>query len=220
MHTSSSSVLSTEAHYFAYKLGYISRFKIEREARKAEPRLHKLVGHCSLFDQARKYIIEHNEQQDVVDAEAVDKLSHEDSDEELEADIEHIESVAETPLSRQLAHQQRRGAVVVVRATEVPSGHVDDDLKWDDDDLEWDHDDDSDSTKTDDDDEISDDDNWSDSTCADDYGDGHPDGMVLEIYPAPQAKYLHQDDDLLLWSQQPQVLTQGQADSLLVEAFA
>jgi hypothetical protein len=91
-------------------------------------------------------------------------------------------------------------------------------LEWDDNDLEWDHDDDSDSTKTDDDDD--EDDNWSDSTCADDYCDGHLDRKVVEIYHAERSKYLHRNDDLLLWSQQPQVLTQGQADSLLVEAFA
>ncbi|KAI1617708.1 hypothetical protein EDD36DRAFT_459387 [Exophiala viscosa] len=207
MTSSSSPVLSTEARYFAYKLGYISKFKIEREARKTEPRLHKLVGHCSLFDQARKYILEHNHQEDILDAEVVDELSLEDSDEDFEAEIEHIETVDIATLSTK--HSAKPGDVVVVRATAIPSTHLDED------DLDWDDDLDSDSTATSD-----DDDNWSDSTDGEDDGHAQSDRKVADIYHTAKSKYLHRNDDLLLWSQQPQVLTPSQADSLLIEAFA
>ena len=204
--SSASSVLGTEARYIAYKLGYISRFKIEREAKKTEPRLHKLIGHCSLFDQARKYILEHHDQEDIVDAEAVDELSLDESDEELEAEFEHIESVDIVTLSSK--HSDKPGGLSVVRATENPSTQLYDDLDWDDD-L------DSNSTAISD-----DDDNWSDSTCGDDDGDAHSDSKTIDIYHAAESKYLHRNDDLLLWSQQPQVLTPNQVDSLLIEAFA
>ncbi|KAK5036423.1 hypothetical protein LTS07_002150 [Exophiala sideris] len=200
MNSSSSAVLGTEAHYFAYKLGYISRFKIEEEAKKAEPRLHKLVGHCSLFDQARRYILDHNSQEDIVDAESVGELSLDDSDEEFESEFEHLESTDIAALSRK--HSDKLGGVVVVQATEIPNTYLDDDL-------------DSDSTETDD-----DDDGWSDSTCDDDNGDAYSDYKIMQIHHTTKSKYLHRDDDFLLWSQQPQVLSQSEANGLLIEAFA
>src|SRR5438045_264565 len=56
-----SPVLDSDMRLFAYVLAGKSRTNIEREARKAEPWLRKLVGHASLFDQVNHFIINHAE---------------------------------------------------------------------------------------------------------------------------------------------------------------
>ncbi|KAL6248941.1 hypothetical protein RBB50_004004 [Rhinocladiella similis] len=214
MTSSSSPVLGSDMRYYAYKLGTISKFKIEKEARKSEPRLHKLVGHCSLFDNARKYILDtishdhdHDDQDEAV-IDSGDEWSLDDDDKD-DISFDYVEDVQqEKPKSRSKSSKHSHG-VVVVAAQEVVFDDEEEDIA-----LEWEYN--SDSTEADDDDE----DNWSDSTCEDDSQDSsysHRKGM--DIYPTAQAKYTAQDD-LLLWSQQPQVMTPSQANSLLIEAFA
>ncbi|KIW48130.1 uncharacterized protein PV06_00749 [Exophiala oligosperma] len=222
----SSPVLGSDMRYYAYKLGTISKFKIEKEARKSEPRLHKLVGHCSLFDNARKYIIDtinHDDDDCEPDAATVDSGDEWslDNDDKDDVSFEYVEDVQKSqPKSRSSkssthSHSTPRNGVVVVKAEEVLFDGIDED----DVELEWEYN--SDSTVEDDDDE---EDNWSDSTCEED--DSHVDSSSsysdrkgIDILPTAQPKYTTQDD-FLLWSQQPQVMTPSQANSLLIEAFA
>ncbi len=194
-----SPILGSDMQYFAYKIGNISKSKIEKEAHKAEPRLHKLVGHCSLFDNARKYILDrmHHEEEHAHYAQEDDK------DEPSFQYVEDLED--EEPTYKTSNFHGGLKGVLVMKATEIAAEDYDD--------LEWD--DDSDSTEADDDEE----DNWSDSTCEEETQDLYSDRKIVDICGTSQPRYRPQDDDLMLWSQQPQVMTQSQANSLLIEAF-
>jgi hypothetical protein len=202
-----SPILGPDMQYFAYKLGSISKSKIEREAHKAEPRLHKLVGHCSLFDNARRYILDriNREEEQAHHIDSTNDLSIEEDDKD-EPSFEYVEDLSDegTTYEQSNSHGSLQ-RVLVVKATEIAAEDYDD-LVWDDD---------SDSTEADDDEE----DNWSDSTCEDETQDLYFDRKIVDICGTRQPRYQPQDDDLMLWSQQPQVMTQSQANSLLIEAF-
>jgi len=204
-----SPILGSDMQYFAYKIGSISKSKIEKEAHKAEPRLHKLVGHCSLFDNARKYILDriNHEEEQAHYADSTNEWSTEEDDKD-EPSFQYVEDLAdERPTYKQSNFHGHGGlkGVLVVKAAEISAEDYDD--------LDWD--DDSDSTEADDDEE----DNWSDSTCEEEPQDLYSDRKIVDICGASQPRYRPQDDDLMLWSQQPQVMTQSQANSLLIEAF-
>ncbi|KIW20149.1 hypothetical protein PV08_00724 [Exophiala spinifera] len=221
----SSPVLGSDMRYFAYKLGTISKFKIEKEARKSEPRLHKLVGHCSLFDNARRYILDtlchDDEEQDEGAVDSDDKWSlHDNKDDEDGISFEYVEDVQQKERHKSRSKSSRHSRGVVALKTEeitLDDGNDDNENEVEDDELEWEYHSDSTEAHDDEDDE----DNWSDSTCEEDDSQepaySHHKGM--DIYPATHSKYTAQDD-VLLWSQQPQVMTPSQANNLLIEAFA
>ncbi|KAK7888231.1 hypothetical protein LTR67_009108 [Exophiala xenobiotica] len=200
-----SPILGPDMQYFAYKIGSISKSKIEREAHKAEPRLHKLVGHCSLFDNARRYILDRisHEEEQAHHIDSTNDLSIEEDDKD-EPSFEYVEDLSDKgPTYKQSNSHGGLQGVLVVKATEIAAEDYDD--------LDWD--DNSDSTDADD------EDNWSDSTCEEENQDLYFDRKTVEICGTGQPGYRPQDDDLMLWSQQPQVMSQSQANSLLIEAF-
>ncbi|KIX02915.1 uncharacterized protein Z518_08858 [Rhinocladiella mackenziei CBS 650.93] len=225
-----SPVFVPEMRYLAYKLGYLSKSNIQREVRKAEPRLYKLIGHAALFDNAKKFITEHTEH-DVREVEGAESLAQDYDDEDEDGpsfgyveDLRDEESTESSfpPLDSSNYSTQQNGKnqpVLSVSATEIELPATEGDG--------WENDSDS-STEAGDDGNQSDGD-WSDSTC-EEYEDEDdenvpPDRKIVDIFPemtydfTTASKYSPQDDDLVLWSQQPRVLSQSQADSLLVEAF-
>jgi len=217
--------MESEKRYFAYRLGQMSRSNIHREVGRAEPRLHKLIGHCSLFDNARRFIIEqiNSDHHDADDEDGNGNGSGEswlDNDASAAGDKDGVsfQYVEDVQMQRRLQADQ---PVVVVTATQIATGDYDDSDDDDDDDLEWDGD--SDSTtgaREDDEEDCSDDDSeWSDSTWDED-GDSAPPHVYAPAASAGQKHHCrHRDDDLLLWSQQPHVMSQWQADHLLIEAI-
>jgi len=213
-------VMESEKRYFAYRLGHMSRSNIQREVGRAEPRLHKLIGHCSLFDNARKFIIEqiNNEDHDH-DSEDEDGNANGDFwfDDAAAAAVDKEEVSFDYVEDVQTEKAARR--VVVVTATQVVTEDYDDDDELD---LEWDGDSDS---STEDGEDCSDDE-WSDSTWEDDDNTNthHIDSKPIDIYAhvpsqGRNSHCQHRDDDRLLWSQQPRVMSQGQANHLLIEAI-
>jgi len=63
---------------------------------------------------------------------------------------------------------------------------------------------------------------WSNSPCNDDNGNKQSDWELLDVCTkqfGDTGGYDAQTDDLLLWSQQPRVLSEKQAANLFVEAF-
>lgn len=270
---------------FAYKIGYMSKYRIEREARKPEPRLSRLIGHASLFDSAKKYIIDHiddddddNDDELVHDSELPEEWTHKADDldlpsiEEIEdldlddddddgaelaadfAQIQHHYQPQHLPryfyqastkcMSRPIERPQQ---VVLATTTTTTTGdqsnNNQDQAAFGDELYDWETVSNASTEAGDDehehehgldhDDSVSDSD-WSDSTCANDeqhhhhhVDDARPDRKILDfccalatsqfampMYNAPQ------NDDLLLWAEQPRVLSQSQADNLLVEVFA
>ncbi|EXJ88281.1 hypothetical protein A1O1_05211 [Capronia coronata CBS 617.96] len=277
--------MSTTQIQFAYKVGYMSKYRIEREARKAEPRLHKLVGHASLFDSAKKYIVEHIDDDDEDDKDHQDELLQDDvlladewpededdvDDEELasidEVDelfpLEDIEETLESlsPCSQtaplpQYHHQHQyqyhqastnrlgRPAqrpqqmvpatsgsyntnTIQIEEYEIDHDDVDDwdsisDASTEAADNELDPDTDTDSASDSDSD-------WSESTYGNDESlavyEAESDRKIIDLCALATSqfsmpKYCPQDDDLVLWAQQPKVMSQTQVDNLLTEIFA
>ncbi|KAG9775773.1 hypothetical protein KCU88_g5078, partial [Aureobasidium melanogenum] len=254
-------VSSNDMRSIAYRIGYLSKSRIEREARKTEPRLWKLIGHASLFDNAKKYIIDHIDDDDDDDEAVVDEWA--ESDDELST-IDHIEDLLDLEdddnepapiqppphpqLQRQYQFQyyqactkcisrpdQKPQQVVVTTVIDCASesesesepedqhqhhqrGFEDwenvSDVSTEGDEGDHDHDNTSDS-------------DWSESTCAneDHVYDASPERKLIDLCALATSqfsmpKYTPQDEDMLLWAQQPRVLSQTQADNLLVEAFA
>ncbi|KEF59316.1 uncharacterized protein A1O9_04160 [Exophiala aquamarina CBS 119918] len=213
--------------YFAYKLGYLSRVNIRREAQKAEPRLFKLLGHATLFDNARNYVTQHlDDEVDEVEIEA-DATIEWDEDED-DATIEYVEdirddqvSILDAPIVHSSVSSSKENSLGLVckprtlsilHASPIESQHIDED--------DWDNDSNT-STEAGDDDEG----HWSDTTCEEE------DVYVAPVDPATSDPYLlkcatptfpqHKaaDDDIILWSQQPRVLTLRQVEDMFVEAF-
>jgi len=255
---------SGDIHIFAYRLGELSRSKIQREARKTEPRLHRLIGHCSLFDHARDFIVRHmhndgeeDEAEPAAEGQADDEYQDDDVEcgEWWEEDAnDRRRSFAPRPscpqkssrrhhrdhelsakssclhldqFSAAAAGPMKTPGVVVVTAVQVTTGDDEDERHQQQQHMGWD--DDSDSTTEGDDDLDNDDDlfddDWSDSTCEDEDVDDH------DVFHHPKSSHHNtttslikphrpQDDDAALWAQQPKVLSQRQADCLLLEAFA
>jgi len=234
--------VSGDVQYFAYRLGHLSRSRIQREAGKAEPRLHKLIGHCSLFDSARKFILDHMDDGGHHQAEDDEESESEDIEvgEWWEEDVNNHHSRRSSQTTPVKSEESGKGGLIVVTATQIDAeGYVDDLDDIDDiDDLDWDNDSDS----TEDGDLEDDDGHWSDSTCEDEdehvhhphhknhHNHHHHSSKVIDI-PTMTAKavadthyscsYLARshNDDQALWAQQPQVLSRIQADNLLLEAF-
>lgn len=229
--------MESDNRQLAYKLGFLSRSNIQKEASKGAPRLHRLVSHAAIFDNAARYIVEHldymkyESQQPRVEAKNDDYDDDDDDDEEddlLFDEVEDLEqpgletschkaSAPQSSISRNHYAQSRanNSNQIVVTTTRINS---EDDETFDD--AESDP-----STEDSDNDSHSDDD-WSDTTYNDDDDEnGHSDWKFVDVDSTEEfgdSKSQHQshDDDLLLWSQQPKVLSQMEADNLLLEAFA
>ncbi|KIW83454.1 hypothetical protein Z517_02699 [Fonsecaea pedrosoi CBS 271.37] len=56
---SSSSYSHPHSRQIAYQIGTLSRSKIQKEAAKTAPHLHRLLGHAAVYDNAARYIIKH-----------------------------------------------------------------------------------------------------------------------------------------------------------------
>ena len=214
--------------YFAYKLGYLSRVNIRLEARKAEPHLFKLLSHATLFDNARNYINQHLDDE-VEEVEIETEATIEWVEEEDEATIEYVEDI-DSDLSIPDAHIvhspvssfSKESSLVpvsgprtlsVLHASPIQSQHTDDD--------EWDNDSNTSTEAGDDDDE----DHWSDTTCEEEdiyvapVDSTASDPYLLKTAAPSFPKHKAEDDDIILWSQQPHVLSLRQVEDMFVEAF-
>lgn len=215
--------------YFAYKLGYLSRINIRHEAQKAEPHLSKLLGHALLFDNARNYINKHLDDEEIepVEVEPLPILEWEEFEDD--ATIQYIEDIEDDPTSvgdAQVIHQSvslsekepplqlvtTPRTLSILHASPIESRrHCD---------QQWENDSNT-STEAGDDDEG----HWSDTTCDEDEIDqplldcGVSDPFLLKTadpgYTIPKSE----DDDIVLWSQQPRVLSLRQVEDIFVEAF-
>lgn len=218
----------SDMKYFAYKLGYLSRVNIRLEARKAEPHLFKLLGHATLFDNARNYINQHLDDE-VEEVEIEADTTIEWAEDEDEATIEYVEDIEDHHVlipDAQMVHSSvssssketslelinKPQTLSVLHASPIESLHSDDD--------DWDNDSNT-STEAGDDDEG----HWSDTTCEED------DVYVASVNSTTSDPYLlksaipafpnhkAEDDDIILWSQQPRVLSLRQVEDMFVEAF-
>jgi hypothetical protein len=207
----------------AYELGSISRLKIEKEASRTSPRLHKLVGHAAIFDSATRYIIDHIDdtggELDFRDSVAVEEILDE---EELGCgDVAHIEyhdenRVGTSESSFEAAnHASFRGAHLTAEE-DCPIG-VTKALPDEDDNAFGDTEDES-SIDSGDDYDCFDGEIWRDSPLDGDWCSLQSDWDFWES-SSKQVVHDPHGDDLLLWSQQPRVLSEKQAESLFVEAF-
>ena len=210
--------------FFAYKLASVSRQNLGREASKAEPRLHRVLGHASLFERT-KCFIEAAEAGDIDELESLDEFDEgEDDDIFYMSDEEddppsglHVTNVGDAaPAPRHMlpkafgssnvctVHGNERGSerelgISGMKAREIT---VEDDQPYEPE-IESDL-----STEVADDD-YDDEDNWSDSTCA--YSDDDEthagykfeDSLPIKVsqYSAPKHEPLN--GDLVPWAQQP-----------------
>ncbi|KIW65181.1 hypothetical protein PV04_07462 [Phialophora macrospora] len=220
-----------QSRFLAYELGSISRLKIEKEASKASPRLNKLVGHAAIFDSATRYIINYTDDaDDVLDLpDSPDSLALEEIEDEEElgcGDIVYLEfhdnnEVGTSQSSFETANHAPFGHAHL-EAKEECGIDVTGSLSDEDDNAFGDIEDESSSDSGDDydcfDPEIS-----GDSLFDGDWRRLHSDWDFWESSSKQivSSAVVHdpQDDDLLLWSQQPRVLNEKQAESLFVEAF-
>lgn len=224
----------SDMKYFAYKLGYLSRVNIRHEAQKAEPHLSRLLGHALLFDNARKYIHEHlDDEIEPVEVEE-DPAPEWDEEDELEDDatfqyVEDIEDDSEIIPDAQIVHhsiclssKESKEASLqfittprtlsVVHASPVTSRHSCD--------QQWENDSNT-STEADDDD----DGHWSDTTYEEDDSDlslldfSVSDPYLLKTAEPGYPSHKAEDDDIVLWSQQPRVLSLRQVEDIFIETF-
>jgi hypothetical protein len=226
--TMSPAVSCSDMKYFAYKLGYMSRVNIRHEAQKAEPHLFKLLGHAMLFDNARNYINQHlDDEVDQVEIKTDTTIEWEEEDDE--ATFQYVEDIEDDQISipdAQIVHssvplsskEQSLGLVCtprtlsILHASPVEIAHTYDN--------DWDNDS-NDSTEAGDDDEG----HWSDTTCDEDDTDVVPldctvsDPYLLKSAAPGYTQHKAEDDDIVLWSQQPRVLSLRQVEDMFVEAF-
>ncbi|OAP63628.1 hypothetical protein AYL99_02855 [Fonsecaea erecta] len=244
-HTSSSSISQTRQ--LAYQIGTMSRSKIQKEAAKTVPHLHRLVCHAAVFDSAARFIVEHmhhyspqldpssplatiEEIEDVDDDFALDDIVDivpEDEDDSEPAHVEslHTAQVASFNGYAQLKSPRLCGVVVTTTVAGTRDGS-----HWED--VESDS---SSSTESDDDD----DDYETNFDFRYDYDVGTESGYPYYRQYERQSdwKYAHScskqftasaaptysnhsNDDQLLWSQQPHVWSPQQEAHLFVEAFS
>ncbi|OCT48843.1 hypothetical protein CLCR_05130 [Cladophialophora carrionii] len=208
----------------AYELSSISRLKIQKEASKTSPRLYKLVAHAAMFDNATRFILDHidgsNVELDLSDSVAIEGLldekehgcghiAHPEDHEQNE--VETIQSSFEvknyTSFNGYAHLKPKEGCAIVV--TEALADEVDDTCEDTADESNTDSDDDYDHF---DDREI-----WSDAPLD---GDWRKMQSGWDFWDASSNLVRDsRNDDLLLWSQQPRVLSTKQAESLFLEAF-
>ncbi|KAK5062555.1 hypothetical protein LTR84_004628 [Exophiala bonariae] len=215
--------------YFAYKLGYLSRLNIRHEAQKPEPHLCKLLGHALLFDNARNYINEHLDDEELkpVEVETLPVLEWEEFEDD--ATIQYIEDIEDDPTSimdaeaiqqpvssshkepsLQLVNTPR--TLSILHASSIESRpHCD---------QQWENGSNA-STEAGDDDEG----HWSDTTYEEEDIDppllhcGESDPFLLKTADPGYPLHKSEDDDIVLWSQQPRVLSLRQVEDIFVEAF-
>ncbi|ETI26291.1 hypothetical protein G647_03068 [Cladophialophora carrionii CBS 160.54] len=209
----------------AYELSSISRLKIQKEASKSSPRLHKLVAHAAMFDNATRFILDHidgsNVEDDLSDSVAIegvlDAKEHgcghiaqlEDHDQNGDETFQSSFEVRNRTSFSGYAHRKPKEgcAIVVIEALADEEGDTFEDTadesNTDSDDDDYDHFDDR---------EI-----WSDAPLDGDWRKMQSDWDFWDA--SANLVRDSRDDDLLLWSQQPRVLSTKQAESLFLEAF-
>ena len=230
--STSSTLLSlslTQTRILAYELGSISMSKIEKEASKTAPRLHKLVGHAAIFDNAARFIMQHIDdsiiEYDQMEPAVIEKELHE---EELGySDLTGLKNCAEIETgTTQVSFEITPHASFNGYSQLKPKGHCSievtttalnaEDVKF------WGPEAES-SMETYDGYDYLDRQRWSDLS----YKGGeckiqpeweHLDSCSTQFVSSTLIRESH-DDDLLLWSQQPRVLSTKQAESLFIEAF-
>ena len=199
-----STVLASETKYIAYKLAYLSRTNIQKETYKPDPRLRKLIGHCHLFENAKRVITEHiGEAHQLVNGR--ETVADDRSDDQGVSSFEYIEHTQDAQ-SIDLPCRRADSKPAKYLGVDPLCGNSSDD-------------EDDSGTEASDGDSQSDDD-WSGSTYEGDDDSDHTDGWLKTVYSiSTTEKSIPQDDDLILWSQQPRVLSPMEAEALLVEAF-
>ncbi|EXJ56694.1 hypothetical protein A1O7_07038 [Cladophialophora yegresii CBS 114405] len=218
------SSLTVQTRHLAHELSSISRLKIEKEASKTSPRLHKLVAHASMFDHATRFILAHidgtNAELDLPDSVAVQgvrdekehgcdhkaRLQHHDQG-GVETSQPSFEIKNQTSFNGYAHLKPKEGCAIVV--IEAIADEEDNDFE-----------DTGEESITDSDD--GDDGHFDREICTDTpiNGDWRKMQSDWNFWDASSNVIRDpHDDDLLLWSQQPRVLSAKQAETLFFEAF-
>ncbi|KAJ9615455.1 hypothetical protein H2200_001530 [Cladophialophora chaetospira] len=224
-----SSPSQTQTRRLAYQLGLISKSKIEREASKTAPRLNKLVGHATIFDNAAKVIMQHINDS-ITELDRVDPISMDGEMYEEgrwfdglgghEISIGNEAVVTQIPIEPatngsfngygQLKRTEDRHIEI---STTVPG--VEDGDDWD---MEAELAMESIDVYS-----YLNREHWIDPYCKIGEGKGRQEWELSNACSRPVASSTlpqkSRDDDFLLWSQQPRVLSVKQADSLFIYAF-
>jgi hypothetical protein len=213
-----SSFAAIQNRILAYELGSISRTNIEKEASKMSPRLHRLVGHATIFDSAAKYIREHiddRHSEPVRMEEAVVEDDFEDdhiSDCHLGSSRDHEEIRNQESFA--ITHVASFNSFAEVKVKESCAVVVTS--------KSFDPDDDASTDSSDDYDQISpqswDDSNPMNDTCKIQSEWEFMDSNTKQLVCLSSNRNA-QEEDTLLWSQQPKVLSTKQAQTLLFDAF-
>ncbi|KIX98840.1 uncharacterized protein Z520_05301 [Fonsecaea multimorphosa CBS 102226] len=229
----------SEARQLAYQIGTMSRSKIQKEAAKTVPHLHRLVCHAAVFDNAAKFIVEHMRDysepssplasiEEVEDVDDEDDFSLDDIVDIVPEDDDDLGSAAYDPSlhTAQVASfngyaqlKSPRLCGVVVTTTVV--GSTRDISHWDE--AESDS---SSSTESEEEEEEEEDDSdfdfhydYADPGCSYFYRQSERHADWEYAHTTCSKPNNHTDDDQLLWSQQPRVWSPQQAANIFVEAF-
>ncbi|KIV90428.1 hypothetical protein PV10_07737 [Exophiala mesophila] len=225
-------MLESNDIYFAYKLGYLSGANIRKEARRPEPRLSKLIGHALLFDCTRKFITEHtilesdNESEDgsteiehIEDAEFIEGKAEVVYMEDIDQEATIVDLVTPSKLASKesWSYSQTELCTASIVVSHPCADRQDPTM------LPWE--DESDSSTEPGDDGV-DDDYWSDSTCEEDDAPGHLSTKDYDLcgYSPDLPTYYNQpisktNDDQVIWSEQPRIMSLRQVEDLFAETF-
>jgi hypothetical protein len=207
----------------AYELGSMSKSKIEKEASKAVPQLHRLVSHAAIFDCTTRFMMDHINDTSVESCMVENALDEEELGcIDIDSGDDHGKSEAgafEGPL--EITHHASFNKYAELKADDGCAVVVTSALVDPEDDMDEDGEDESTSESSDD--MHPDQDSWSNSSTAGDQCTIRSEWELLDAFSGkakgPGSIISRHNDDHLLWSQQPKVLSAKQADELIADAF-
>lgn len=225
-------MLESNDIYFAYKLGYLSGANIRKEARKPEPRLFKLIGHASLFDCTRKYITEHtileSDDESEVETTEIEELVCDETFIEGKAEVVYIEDIDREATLIDLVTPSKllpQDSWSYSQPEGCPNSMVSQTLAHPQNPaiLTWEDESDSSTEPGDD---AADDEYWSDSTCEEEDVLSHLSTKDYDRYAYstklatfPNQPISKANDDQVIWSEQPRIMSIRQVEDLFAETF-
>ncbi|EXJ74081.1 uncharacterized protein A1O5_02375 [Cladophialophora psammophila CBS 110553] len=226
----------SQSRRLAYEIGTKARSKIQKEAAKTVPQLHRLVCHAAVYDNATKFILDHmhdyspeidhselatieeveDVEEDVTLYDIVDIVPEDEHDPEPSHASLELPHNASFNGYAQLKSPRLCGVVVTTTLVGARDSH-------------WEETESDSSTESD---EDYDSDNEYDYHGYDGYmesgytygqyerrSDLHYARSCSKQFADSTPTYNHSNDDHLLWAQQPRVWSQQQEAHLFVEAF-
>lgn len=212
--TTAAPLSAVQTRLLAYELGSISRSKIQNEVSKSAPKLHRLVAHAAIYDNATRFILEDVHginakpmsslpettiDLDELDSKSNDQIRVDNSNTRSNEESDNLEITHHGSFNGYSQLKSHDGCAVLVTTTLIGEENSNCEVS---------------------DDQVCMEPAKYDSHEQKGWRYAQKDGRQSEWnFETSAATYDPHSDDALLWSQQPRVLSPAQANNLLIEAF-